>query len=245
MARNPDALALHAIYIARQAGHQRKALAEIQLAYELTPSTPALALQLGAQKLLEGDGTEACKWIDLAVANGYPRNLSAVREARAQLAMRDGRFDEAAQELTETLSPTSREAGRIRGHPIFLSSAVRPVAQRSGYRRVAGVGSETAAGGTGARRGSEADCLVHHARRDRCRPRCRATYGRAGSRLTERSATAGASCGPRRCMRFANLRAFRICSRASACSATGDSMDRRTTACFAAICFIARRRSFE
>jgi adenylate cyclase len=126
VARNPDALTVHAIYIARQAGHQRKALAEIQLAYDLTPSTPALALHLGAQKLLEGDGTEACKWIDLAVANGYPRTLPAVREARAQLAMREGRFDEAAQELTETLSPTSREAGGFEAIQSFYRAQSDP-----------------------------------------------------------------------------------------------------------------------
>ncbi|HEY5755802.1 MAG TPA: winged helix-turn-helix domain-containing protein [Steroidobacter sp.] len=126
VARNPDALTVHAIYIARQAGHQRKALAEIQLAYDLTPATPALALHLGAQKLLEGDGTEACKWIDLAVANGYPRTLSAVREARAQLAMREGRFDEAAQELTETLSPVSREAGGFEAIQSFYRAQSDP-----------------------------------------------------------------------------------------------------------------------
>jgi adenylate cyclase len=126
VARNPDALVFHAIYIARQAGHQRKALAEIQLAYDLTPSTPALALHLGAQKLLEGDGSDACKWIDLAVANGYPRSLVAVREARAQLAMHERRFDEAAQELTETLSPVSREAGGFEAIQSFYRAQSDP-----------------------------------------------------------------------------------------------------------------------
>lgn len=126
VARNPDALVFHAIYIARQAGHQRKALAEIQLAYELTPSAPALALHLGAQKLLEGDGVDACKWINLAVANGYPRSLAAVREARAQVAMHEGRFDEAAQELTETLSPVSRQAGGFEAIQSFFRAQSDP-----------------------------------------------------------------------------------------------------------------------
>jgi len=126
VARNPDALVVHAIYIARQAGHQRKALAEIQLAYDLRPSMPALALHLGAQKLLDGDGPEACKWIDLAVANGYPRTLFAVREARAQLAMHERRFDEAAQELTETLSPVSREAGGFEAIQSFYRALSDP-----------------------------------------------------------------------------------------------------------------------
>jgi adenylate cyclase len=111
VARNPEALVFHAVYVARQAGHQRKALAEIQLAYELAPTSPVLALHLGTQKLLDGEATEACQWIDLAIANGYPRTLPAVRDARAQLAMLDGRFAEAAQELVETLSCASREAG--------------------------------------------------------------------------------------------------------------------------------------
>lgn len=109
--RNPETLVFHAIYVARQVGHQRQALAEIQLAYALAPAPPALALHMGAQKLLNGDGSEAGKWIDLAVANGYPRSLAAVHEARAQVATREGRFAEAAQELTETLSPASRAAG--------------------------------------------------------------------------------------------------------------------------------------
>lgn len=126
VARNPDALVFHAIYVARQAGHQRKALAEIQLAYELTPSSPALALHMGAQKLLDGEGSEACKRIDLAVANGYPRDLAEVREARAQLAMREGRFDEAAQELTEILSPTSREAGGFEAIQSFYRAQSDP-----------------------------------------------------------------------------------------------------------------------
>jgi hypothetical protein len=86
-------------------------LAEIQLAYELAPGSPAPALHLGTQKLLDGAAAEAGQWIDLAVANGYPKSLAIVREARAQLAMLDGRFSEAAQELTETLSCASREAG--------------------------------------------------------------------------------------------------------------------------------------
>jgi len=109
--RNPETLVFHAVYVARQAGHLRKALAELQLAYELAPTSSALALHLGTQKLLEGDGVEAGKWVELAIVNGYPRTLAAVREARAQLAMRDGRFSEAAQELTETLSSASRESG--------------------------------------------------------------------------------------------------------------------------------------
>lgn len=111
VARNPEALVLHAVYVARQVGHQRKAMTELQFAYELAPATPVPALHLGIQKLIDGDTAEAGQWIDLAVANGYPKTLSAVRDARAQLAMREGRFDEAAQELTETLSSASRETG--------------------------------------------------------------------------------------------------------------------------------------
>jgi Flp pilus assembly protein TadD len=111
VARNPEALAIHSVYVARQAGPQSK---------ELAPASPALALHLGTQKLLDGETAEAGKWIDLAIANGYPRTLSVVREARAQLAMRDGRFGEAAQELSETLSCGSREAGGFEAIQAFF-----------------------------------------------------------------------------------------------------------------------------
>lgn len=122
VARNPEALVFHAIYVARQAGHQRKALAEIQLARELAPASPALALHLGVQKMLAGEDAEAGKWIDLAVADGYPRSLVEVRDARAQLAMREGRFGEAAQELSETLSAASRAAGGFEAIQSFYTA---------------------------------------------------------------------------------------------------------------------------
>lgn len=126
VARNPEALVVHAIYVARQVGHQRKALSEIQLAYELAPWSPALALHLGVQKLVSGEGAEACKWIDLSIANGYPKSLVAVREARAQLATLDGRFTEAAQELAETLSPGAREAGGFEAIQSFYRAQSDP-----------------------------------------------------------------------------------------------------------------------
>lgn len=126
VARNPEALVVHAVYVARQAGHQRKALAEIQLAYEQAPASPATALHLCTQKLLDGEDAEASKWIDQAIATGYPRSLPAVREARAQLAMRDGRFAEAAQELTETLSSASRQAGGFEAIQCFFRAQSDP-----------------------------------------------------------------------------------------------------------------------
>lgn len=126
VARNPEALVLHAAYVARQAGHQRRALTEIQLAYELAPASPALAFHLGTQKLLDGDSAEAGKWLDLAIANGYPRTLPVVREARAQLAMCEGRFSDAAQELTETLSSASRETGGYEAIQSFFRAQSDP-----------------------------------------------------------------------------------------------------------------------
>ncbi|HEY0683273.1 MAG TPA: winged helix-turn-helix domain-containing protein [Steroidobacter sp.] len=121
---NPDSLAFHAVYVARQVGHERQALAEIQHAYALAPASPLLALQLGAQKLINGESTEAGKWIDIAVANGYPKSLAEVHEVRAQIATCDGRFKEAARELTETLSPASRAAGGFEAiHAFFRAKS--------------------------------------------------------------------------------------------------------------------------
>ncbi|MBM0106809.1 winged helix-turn-helix domain-containing protein [Steroidobacter sp. S1-65] len=110
-ANNPDTLAFHAVYIARQVGHERQALTEIEHAYALAPASPALALQLGTQRLLNGESADVDKWIDIAVANGYPTSLAAVHEARARIATNQGHFSEAARQLAETLSPASREAG--------------------------------------------------------------------------------------------------------------------------------------
>jgi TolB-like protein/Flp pilus assembly protein TadD len=124
--RNPETLALHAVYVARQAGHRRRALDEIQSAYELAPASPSLAFHVGVQKLLDDDVTGARRWIDAAIANGYPRSLVAVQEARAELAMRDGRCEEAAQTLSESLSPASRAAGGFDAIQLFYSARSNP-----------------------------------------------------------------------------------------------------------------------
>ena len=126
LAKNPEHLAFHAIYVARQAGHQRRALDEIQLAYELAPASPSLTFQVGAQKLLDGEVAEAHKWIEAAIANGYPRSLAVVQEAGAELAMHDGRFTEAAQALTEGLSPESRAAGGFDAIQLFYMAKSDP-----------------------------------------------------------------------------------------------------------------------
>jgi len=122
LAKNPEHLAFHSIYVARQAGHQRRALDEIQLAYELAPASPSLTFHVGAQKLLDGEVAEAHKWIEAAITNGYPKSLAVVQEARAELAMHDGRFTEAAQALTEALSPASRAAGGFEAIQLFYTA---------------------------------------------------------------------------------------------------------------------------
>lgn len=117
---NPDTLAFHAVYIARQVGHQGQALSEIEHAYALAPASPVLALQVGVQKLIDGESMDAGRWIDIAVANGYPRSLAEVHEARARIAACDGNFTQAARELTETLSPAAREAGGFEAIQAFF-----------------------------------------------------------------------------------------------------------------------------
>lgn len=126
MASNPETLYVHAAYVARQTGHYRRAMVQICEAYELAPASPGLAFQVGFQKLLEDSCLEAQKWMDAAVANGYPRSLPAVREARVQLAMREGRFTEAAQELSEALPPASRAAGGLEAVQSFFSAQSEP-----------------------------------------------------------------------------------------------------------------------
>ena len=126
VARNPEALAFHAVYVARQAGHRRRALEDLQSAYGLAPASAALAFHVGTQKLLDGEVVDAHKWINAAIANGFPKSLAAVREARAELAMREGHFTEAAQALTEALSCASRAAGGFDAIRLFCAAKSDP-----------------------------------------------------------------------------------------------------------------------
>jgi TolB-like protein len=111
LARNPETLVYHAAYVSRQVGHRRRALEEAQSAYEMAPASAALAFQVGVQRLMNGDNLGARRWIDVALANGYPLQLGTVREARALLAAREGRSAAATQELAEGLSAELRAAG--------------------------------------------------------------------------------------------------------------------------------------
>jgi TolB-like protein len=111
LSRNPETLVYHAMYIARQVGHRRQALQEAQLAYDMAPASAALALQVGVQRLLNGDTPGARRWIDVALTNGYPSALGIVREARALLAARERRSTEAIHELAEGLSARMRAGG--------------------------------------------------------------------------------------------------------------------------------------
>lgn len=120
--KNPETLALHAVYVAAQAGHRHRALSEILSAYDLAPASLALTFHVGAQHLLAGEDAEAHKWIDAAVASGYPRSLDAVHDARAHVAMRQGRFADAEQELTEAMSPAARSDGGFEAIQLFYAS---------------------------------------------------------------------------------------------------------------------------
>jgi TolB-like protein/Tfp pilus assembly protein PilF len=126
MATNPETLFVHAAYVARQTGHYRLAMDQIRDAYELAPASPGLAFQVGLQKLLEGSSSEAQKWMDAAIANGYPRTSAALQDACAELAMQEGRFAEAAQELSESLPPASRAAGGFEAVQLFLAALSAP-----------------------------------------------------------------------------------------------------------------------
>jgi TolB-like protein len=126
LARNPETLALHAIHVSRQVGHCRRALQETEAAYELAPASAGLALQVGVQRLVNGDDAGAHRWIDAAVANGYPTSLRAMSEARALVAMKEKRFADAAQEQVEALSPVSRAAGGFEAIHSFYAALAEP-----------------------------------------------------------------------------------------------------------------------
>jgi hypothetical protein len=114
------------MHVSRQVGHLRRALEEAQAAYELAPASPALAFQVGLQRLLNGEHAGVRQWIDTAVANGYPRTLRSVSEARALLALREKRYADAAQELLKTMTPASRAAGGFGAIQLFYAALAEP-----------------------------------------------------------------------------------------------------------------------
>jgi TolB-like protein len=136
VARNPETLVCHAAYVSRQVGHRRRALQETQAAYELAPASPALTFQVGLQRLLHGDDARAVRWINAAIANGYPTTLRAVSEGRALLAMREKRFSDAAEVLVETLSPASRAAGGFEAILAFYGALSEPASAAAAVTRL-------------------------------------------------------------------------------------------------------------
>ena len=127
---------IHARYaeiVLNSTGRLREALQVFQSELRKTPThcrgAMQLAMALGTQA---GHDTEAMHYVDIAMSNGWPANARDVEKLNSEVALRAGRYLEAAEYQAATLPAVTRLAGGIevvrRLHKALADRGERPAA---------------------------------------------------------------------------------------------------------------------
>jgi TolB-like protein len=101
----PDPLTngLRCLYLTQTVGRIGLALPQAEDAFRALPSQPIGARMLAALHLFAGRDEEAKRYAAISVGLGQPINLAPLADIRAQLAIRVGRYPEAADYLVQSL----------------------------------------------------------------------------------------------------------------------------------------------
>jgi TolB-like protein/tetratricopeptide (TPR) repeat protein len=101
----PDPLTsgMRSVYLSQSVGKIDQALREAEDAFRAVPSQPIGARMLAALHLFAGRDDEARRYAEISIGLGQPINLAPLADIHAQLALRAGRYAEAAEHLIQSL----------------------------------------------------------------------------------------------------------------------------------------------
>jgi len=102
---NPGTLFNECIHIAQTTGHLSSCLQLMSQACALAPREGSYSFLVAITQVIMDRDAEAVKNLRLAESLGFPRTTPPMPDTLAQLAFREGRFDEAAGILIPSLSP--------------------------------------------------------------------------------------------------------------------------------------------
>jgi TolB-like protein len=127
---DPFTMSLRCAYLTQSVGHARRALSQAKQAFEAAKAQPIGAQMVALASLLLGDDEQALRFSEIAITLGQPRHIAPATDLRAQIALRAGRHEDAAAELSLGLSPAQHALG---GAQVVetLCRALRDPAQRA------------------------------------------------------------------------------------------------------------------
>ena len=108
---SPDAEGARVGLLTQAVGHHRLALEQAKAVCQKVPFVPLAALGLAGAYVFVGQDADALAAIERVAALGWPATQTPLSEFRFLLAVRAGRFQDAATYGTEGLSPAMRASG--------------------------------------------------------------------------------------------------------------------------------------
>ena len=123
---DPDARVTRIWQLTQSVGHLRLSLQQAVSIDPLAPSQPLGAIAAAVASLLLGLDSEAERHAGLAEAFGWPRSHPALRDIHSQLAVRAGRFREAADCMSSELSLPMRAAGGAEAIELLCAALEKP-----------------------------------------------------------------------------------------------------------------------
>lgn len=113
LAADPNNPGFHGDYalILSAVGRLHQALLEANAAYRLAPADPGAAVDIALFSNLSALDADTIKYADLAVALGMPPDAGMVAVINADVALRAGRFADAANRIVPTLAGSILSAG--------------------------------------------------------------------------------------------------------------------------------------
>lgn len=149
VADDPETRAPRTIALSMAVGHGQKALAEAVEMQRSAPSLPLANIGAALAHLSFGEDAEALRFVDIAISLGQPRELAPVADVKSQVAVRAGRFSEAADLMLASLRPALLAAGADNAVRLVFAAlqdpAQKPAAIRTLESLEAAVGAHSLA----------------------------------------------------------------------------------------------------
>jgi TolB-like protein len=126
---DPLTSGMRCVYLSQSVGQVMRGLKEAEDAYSAVPSQPIGARMLAALHLFAGRDSEAMRYAEASIGLGQPINLAPLADIHAQLAIRAGRFADAAEHMAFSLPQCAQSKGGARAIGL-MCSALKDASQR-------------------------------------------------------------------------------------------------------------------
>ncbi len=126
LTEDPLTSGMRCVYLSQSVGHFERGLKEAEDAFRAVPTQTIGARMLAALHLFAGRDAEALRYADISIGLGQPINLAPLADIHAQLAIRAGRYADAAEHLAHALPHRAQGKGSSRTIELMCSALKNP-----------------------------------------------------------------------------------------------------------------------